>query len=100
MIAAPAAREVDGVKEPAMAGRPGRCLEEPVPGVDAVVGATVARERGGMKDLRIGLDGWGTGGDAVKKGSRTTRSAAAVPYTGVWDYLLRCTAYLVGRRLP
>jgi len=26
-MAAPAAREVDGVKEPAMAGRPGRCLE-------------------------------------------------------------------------
>ena len=65
-----------------MADRPGRCLEEPVPGVDAVVGATVARERGGMRDLRIGLDGRGTGGDAVKKGSRTTRGAAAVPYTG------------------
>ena len=75
VMAAPAAREVDGVKEPAMADRPGRCLEEPVPGVDAVVGATVARERGGMKDLRIGLDGRGTGGDAVKKGSRTTRGA-------------------------
>lgn len=27
VMAAPAAREVDGVKEPAMAGRPGRCLE-------------------------------------------------------------------------
>lgn len=56
VMEAPAAREVDGVKEPTMAGRPGRCLEEPVPGVDAVVGATVARERGGMKDLRIGLE--------------------------------------------
>lgn len=52
-----------------------------MPGVDAVVGATVARERGGMKDLRIRLDGRGTGGDAVK-GSRTMRGAAAVPYTG------------------
>lgn len=81
VVAAPAAREVDGVKEPAMAGRPGQCLEEPVPGVDAVVGATVARERGGMKGLRIWLDGRGTGGDAVKKGSRTTRGAAAVLYT-------------------
>ena len=56
VMAAPAAREVDDVKEPAMAGRPGRGLEEPVPGVDAVVGATVAQERGGMKDLRIGLE--------------------------------------------
>lgn len=80
MMATPAAREVDGVKEPVMADRPGRCLEEPVPGVDAVV-ATVARERGGMKDLRIGLDERGTGGDAVK-GSKMTRGAAAVPYTG------------------
>lgn len=51
-------------------------------GVDAVVGATVARERGGMKNLRIGLDGRGAGGDAVKKGSRTMRGAAVVPYTG------------------
>ena len=56
VMLAPAAREVDGVKEPAMAGRPGRCLEEPVPGVDTVVGATVARERGGMKGLQIGLE--------------------------------------------
>lgn len=54
VMAALAASEVD---------RPGRCMEEPVPGVDAVVGATVARERGGMKDLRIGLDGRGTGGE-------------------------------------
>ena len=56
-MATPAAREVNGVKGPAMADRPGRCLEEPVPRVDAVVGATVTRGRGGMKDLRIGLDG-------------------------------------------
>ena len=52
VVAAPAMKEVDGVKEPVMAGRPG----EPVPGVDAVVGATVARERGGMKGLQIGLE--------------------------------------------
>ena len=56
VMAAPAMKEVDGVKEPVMAGRPGRCLGEPVPGVDAVVGATVARERGGMKGLQIGLE--------------------------------------------
>lgn len=69
-------------------------------GVDAVVGAMVARERGGMKDLRIGLDRRGTGGGAVKKGSRTCAAPLRCHIRVAWDYLLRRSARLVGRRWP